>query len=205
VGFYENRVLPRLVNVVCNTPATRQSRAQVCTGLTGEVVEIGFGSGLNVPHYPPTVDRVRAVEPSALAVRLADERLGETSVPVEIVGLDGQRLDLPDETFDRALSTFTLCTIPDVGAALDEVRRVLKPGGYLHFVEHGLAPDEKVARRQRRFEPIQKRIAGGCHLTRPITDLIAEAGFVIEEVEAGYQPGTPKIFGYAYLGRARRA
>jgi ubiquinone/menaquinone biosynthesis C-methylase UbiE len=204
MGFYSDRVLPHITNVMMNTKATRRSRDQVCSGLQGEVVEIGFGTGLNVPHYPPAIARVDAVEPSQLSVKLAAKRLAEAQVPVEIVGLDGQRLDLPDEQFDRALSTWALCTIPDADAALAEVFRVLKPGGYFHFVEHGLSPDEEVARRQVRWEPLQKRLAGGCHLTRPIRELVEHAGFVIEHLETGYLPGVPKTHGYEYLGRARR-
>jgi ubiquinone/menaquinone biosynthesis C-methylase UbiE len=204
MGFYDDRILPHIINVTMNTKATRQSRDRVCVGLRGDVVEIGFGTGLNVPHYPLTVDRVEAVEPSALAVKLAGKRLADAPVPVEIVGLDGQHLDFPDEHFDRALSTWTLCTIPDVDAALAEVYRVLKPGGYFHFVEHGRSPDPKVATRQDKWEPLQKRLAGGCHLTRPIADLVERAGFLIEDLETGYLRGVPKTHGYEFLGRARR-
>src|SRR5262245_3198441 len=204
MGFYDDRVLPRITNVMLNNKAMRRSRDRVCVGLEGRVVEIGFGSGWNVPHYPASVERVEAVEPSALAVKLAGKRLAEATVPVEIIGLDGQRLGLPDESFDRALSTWTLCTIPDVEAALAEVYRVLKPGGTFHFVEHGRSPDPEVFRRQERWEPLQKRLAGGCHLTRPIRDLVEGAGFEIEDLDTSYLPGTPKTHGYEYLGRARR-
>jgi ubiquinone/menaquinone biosynthesis C-methylase UbiE len=204
MGFYEEWVLPRVINVFMANKAMRKERDRVCTGLRGQVLEIGFGSGLNVPHYPEGIERVEAVEPSEVAVRLAEKRLAASPVAVEVVGLDGQHLGAADESFDAALSTWTLCTIPDVEAALAEVRRVLKPGGTFHFVEHGAAPDPSVARWQRRIEPVQKRLFGGCHLTRPIRDLIADAGLEIDELEADYIPMTPKPWGYEYLGRARK-
>jgi ubiquinone/menaquinone biosynthesis C-methylase UbiE len=120
-------------------------------------------------------------------------------------GPDGQRLPFPDDSFDAALSTWTLCTVPDVAAALAELRRVLKPGGTFHFLEHGLAPDEPVRRWQRRLEPVQKRLFGGCRLTRPITDLITEAGFTVTDLDAFYQQGAPKCGGAVYLGAAKPA
>ncbi len=141
-------------------------RDRVCARLSGAVVEVGFGSGLNVPHYPAGVTAIAAIEPSDVAWRLAAERVASSAVPVRRAGFDGQALPFEDDTFDSALSTWTLCTIPDVGAALAELRRVLRPDGTLHFVEHGLAPDDSVLRWQRRLEPVQKRLAGGCHLTR---------------------------------------
>lgn len=155
----------------------RAVRARVCAGLAGEVVEVGFGTGLNARYYPPEVTKVFAVEPSQVCMRIAEPRIARSSVPVESAGLDGQRLDLPSEQFDAVLSTWTLCTIPDMGAALEELRRVLKPGGAFHFVEHGHAPDESVARWQTRLEPFNKRLAGGCHLTRQIPESIEHAGF----------------------------
>jgi len=142
------------------------------------------------------------VEPSDLAWRLAQPRIEHLSAPVRRAGLDGERLDLADGSVDAALSTYTLCTIPDVRAALLEVRRVLRPGGRLHFVEHGLAPDERVRRWQRRLEPMQKRIFGGCHLTRPIVDLLTTAGFVVTELDVFYEKGTPKVGGADSLGIA---
>lgn len=204
MGFYEQRVLPHLTNRVMSSKSIRIGRDRVCSELTGEVIEVGFGTGLNVPHYPAHVTRVLAVEPSQSSVRLARRRLDASPVRVDIVGLDGQRLDLPDEAFDHALSTWTLCTIPDVSAALGEIRRVLKPGGVLHFVEHGLAPDVRVVSQQRRLEPWNKRVAGGCHLTRDIPALLQAAGFEITAVDSAYASGSPKPWGYQYLGQARK-
>jgi ubiquinone/menaquinone biosynthesis C-methylase UbiE len=177
-------------------------RRRVCAGLEGDVVEIGFGSGLNVPFYPEAVERVAAVEPADVAWKLAEKRLKATSVPVERAGLDGQSLPFADDSYDSAVSTWTLCTIPDVAAALSEVRRVLKPGGTLHFVEHGLAPDERVQRWQHRLEPMQKRMFGGCHLTRPVVDLLRAAGFTITDLDEFYEEGAPKVMGADSLGVA---
>ena len=203
MGLYRDHVLPRIVNVACGMKASEPLRQRVTEGLHGEVVEIGFGSGLNVPFYPAAVDRVAAVEPADLGWRLAEKRVAASSVPVERAGLDGQKLPFDDDTFDCAVSTWTMCTIPDVEAALSEVRRVLRPGGTLHFVEHGLAPDEDVARWQRRLEPIQKRLAGGCHLTREISDLVTGAGFTLTEVDVFYEEGAPRFLAADTLGVAK--
>jgi ubiquinone/menaquinone biosynthesis C-methylase UbiE len=184
---------------------TEPLRRRVCDGLAGDVVEIGFGSGLNVPFYPRSIAQVAAVEPADLGWKLAGKRLGETSVPVLRSGLDGQSLPFADDSFDAALSTWTLCTIPDVAAALREVRRVLKPGGALHFLEHGLAPDAGVRHWQRRLEPVQKRIFGGCHLTRPVVELLTTAGFTITELDVFYEDGAPKFLGADSLGIAQAA
>ena len=205
MGVYGEHVLPRIVNAACGMKASDPLRQRVCEGLAGDVVEIGFGSGLNVPFYPGSVTEVAAVEPADLGWKLAGKRLAATSVPVRRAGLDGQALPFPDDSFDTALSTWTLCTIPDVAAALREVRRVLKPGGTFHFVEHGLAPDEPVQRWQHRLEPVQKRLFGGCHLTRPIVDLLTGAGFTITELDVFYEDNAPKLLAADSLGIARSA
>ena len=202
MGFYVERVLPRIVDVVCGMRSMVPHRQRVNAGLHGRVVELGFGSGLNVPHYPPAVTSVAAVEPADVGWELAAERVREATVSIERVGLDGQSLPLPDDSCDTALSTWTLCTIPDVTAALQEVRRVLRPGGTFHFVEHGLAPDDKVRRWQHRLDPVQQRVFGGCHLTRPIGDLLTDAGFAVAELDTFYDKGTPKTLGAFSLGVA---
>jgi len=203
MGFYGDRVLPRIVNAACGIKSGEPLRRRVCDGLHGRVVEIGFGSGHNVPFYPPAVVEVAAVEPADLAWKLASRRLADSAVPVHRSGLDGQCLPFDDDSRDTALSTWTMCTIPDIAAALEEIRRVLKPGGTLHFVEHGLAPDDNVQRWQHRLEPVQKRLFGGCHLTRQITDLLSDAGFELLERHEFYEEGAPKFLGADTLGVAR--
>ena len=202
MGIYSEKVLPHIVNKACGMKSNTVLRQRVCEGLHGQVVEIGFGSGHNVPYYPAAVTGVAAIEPADVGWKLAGKRLAAATVPVERTGLDGQSLPLPDDSCDTALSTWTLCTIPDVAAALQEVRRVLKPGGTLHFVEHGLAPDEKVQVWQHRLEPMQKRLFGGCHLARPIADLLTDAGFTIAEADAFYEKGAPKFLAAETLGVA---
>lgn len=202
MAIYGDHVLPRMINVLCGLKMNDPLRERVCEGLEGEVVEIGFGSGLNIPFYPASVSRVSAVEPADIGWKLAHKRLAATQVPIERSGLDGQSLPFPDSSFDTALSTWTMCTIPDIDAALTEVRRVLKPGGRLHFIEHGLAPDEPVQRWQHRMEPVQKRVFGGCHLTRPIVPLLTNAGFTISDVDEFYEDGAPKFLAADSLGVA---
>ena len=167
------------------------------------MVEIGFGSGRNVPYYPAAVARVRAVDPATVGRKLAAKRVAASRVPVEYVGLDGQELPLADGSVDHVLTTWTLCTIPDVDRALAEVRRVLRSGGALHFAEHGLSPDPKVARWQDRLTPIQRRIGGGCHLNRPIDRLVAGAGLVVARMD-NYSMRGPNAFGYMFEGVATK-
>jgi SAM-dependent methyltransferase len=202
MGVYDEHVLPRIIHVACGVKPLRPLRERVCTGLHGRVVEVGFGSGLNIPYYPAEVSSVAAIEPADTGWKLAEKRLSGAEVSIERTGLDGQSLPLADGSCDSALSTFTLCTIPDVETALGEIRRVLKPGGMLHFLEHGLAPDESVRRWQHRLEPMQKRLFGGCHLTRPVADLLTNAGFTIKEIDVFYEKSAPKPWAAASLGVA---
>lgn len=201
MGFYREHVLPRVVDRACGTRELQRWRGKITQGLAGTLVEIGFGSGLNVPTYPPEVTEVYAVEPALTARRLAEPRVAESHATVHHVGLRGEEIPLDDDSCDGALSTFTLCTIPGVEQALAEVRRVLRPGGRFHFLEHGLAPDESVQRWQHRIEPAQKLLADGCHLTRDPAALVTAAGFELERVESRYGRG-PKPWTWFTEGEA---
>jgi ubiquinone/menaquinone biosynthesis C-methylase UbiE len=201
MGFYEDQVLPRFIDVALGTKRLGHLRERVAAQLDGEVLEIGFGSGRNVPFYPSTVTRVRAVDPATVGRKLAEKRVAASSVPVEYVGLDGEDLPLDDGSVDHVLTTWTLCTIPDVSRALEEVSRVLRPGGSLHFLEHGRSPDAKVVKWQDRMTPLQRRLGGGCHLNRPIDRLITDSPLRISRLENYELPG-PKSLGYMYEGVA---
>jgi ubiquinone/menaquinone biosynthesis C-methylase UbiE len=202
MGWYGEHLLPRLLERGSSAESLVPKRARAAEGLAGRVVEIGFGTGLNVPHYPAAVRAVDAVEPNDLAWRMAGRRVVRSPVPVRRSGLDGQALPYADDTFDAALSTYTLCTVPDVTAALHELRRVLRPGARFHFLEHGLAPEASVQRWQHRLDPLQRRLVGGCHLTREVVVLLESAGFAVEVLEEFYEPGVPRPFGADVLGLA---
>jgi SAM-dependent methyltransferase len=205
MSWWNDQVVPRLVDLALGTGEVHSLRERVCRGLTGDVLEIGFGSGLNLEHLPSTVERVAAVEPSDVAWEIARRKhVATAAVPVVRAGLDGEALGLGDESVDTALSTFTLCTIPHVETALQQVHRVLRPGGAFHFLEHGLAPDRRVVRWQRRLAPVQYHLFGGCHLDRPISELVAGSGLEIDALETFYFRG-PKTIGSLYLGRAVKA
>lgn len=201
--FYRDRVLPLVTDVALSGHELGRIRARVVVGLGGEVLEVGFGSGRNVEHYPAGVRRVRAVEPASGGGRLAAKRIADSAVPVEYIGLDGEALPLADDAVDHVVTTWTLCTIPDVERALAEMTRVLRPGGTLHFAEHGRSPDPAVARWQDRLTPLQRKVFGGCHLNRPIGTLIAAAGLDLTRLENYYVRG-PKTFGYTFEGVATK-
>ena len=201
MGLYSDHLRPRLHTRALNERLTGETRGRVCAGLAGDVVEIGFGSGLNLPHLPPAVTGVWAIEPSATGLRLGEERRAAASVPVVIAGDDAQSLPLPDDRFDAALCTWVLCGIPDPDAALAEIARVLKPGGTLHFVEHGLAPDPGVVRWQRRANGLNRAI-NGCVLDNDVRAILASAPLTVTDRREYYDKGAPRIAGFMYEGRA---
>ncbi|WP_436699912.1 class I SAM-dependent methyltransferase [Nocardioides sp. BYT-33-1] len=202
--FWDDRVVPVLVEKTLSTGPVRKERQEVCAGLAGQVLEVGFGSGLNIAHYPAAVTGVAAVEPSDRGWELSARRRAAAPVPVARIGLDGQDVAAADHSFDHALVTFSLCTIPDPVRALREVRRLVRPGGTLAFLEHGLSPDARVARWQHRLDPLERRVAGGCHLTHDIPALLADAGFATATLATAYLPGPAPMrpWGYLYRGTA---
>ena len=198
MGWYDERILPRLINLACSGKPNSKQREKIVPLAEGDVLEIGFGSGLNLPYYDK--DKVRKVfglEPSVGMQKLAANRITAAPVEVELIDLPGEQIPLDDNSVDTVLMTYTLCTIPNVQRALEEVRRVLKPDGCLVFCEHGLAPDPSVQRWQDRLNPLWKRVGGGCNLNRPIPGLIEHAGFRIRGLETMYIPGwKPASFNY---------
>jgi ubiquinone/menaquinone biosynthesis C-methylase UbiE len=203
MGFYSDQVLPRFVDVVMSRGEMTEIRARVASNLEGSVLEVGFGSGLNVPHYPSSVTRVQAVDPATVGRKLAAKRVEKSPVPVEYVGLNGEELPLDSDSVDHVLVTWTLCTIPNVDTALSEIRRVLRPGGALHFIEHGRSPDAGVARWQDRLTPIQMRVAGGCHFNRQIDELVTDSGLTMTKIDNFYVRG-PKVPSYMFEGVATK-
>jgi len=204
MGFYTDRVFPLLLDWTMR--AVNDLRAPALAAATGDVLEVGFGTGLNLPYYPSAVRRLVALDPLRALERRVARRVAAARFPVERVALAAdQRLPFEDASFDSVVTTFTLCSIPDPAVALAEMRRVLRPGGVYLFLEHGRSDDPKVARRQERWEPIQRRIAGGCHLSRPIDRLVRAAGFDVERLERFVQPHAPRILAEMYRGAGRRA
>lgn len=203
MGLWRDHLLPRLVDKGLDNDEIGARRARCLAGLRGEVLELGFGSGLNLAHLPAEVSRLHAVDPAVLGRKLAAERLAASAVPVDFIGLEAERLPLPDESMDGALSTFTLCTVADLPAALAELRRVLRPGAALHFLEHGLDEDAAIRRWQHRLEPIHKRVFGGCLVTRDIAAELERAGFALEGVERFRLPEGPRYTSAMWLGLAR--
>lgn len=206
MGFYENRILPGLIDCACSSPPLMAMREKIVPQAQGEVLEVGIGSGINLSLYrAEQVQKVWGLEPSEGMRRKAQANVAAADVELEWLGLPGEQIPLPDASVDTVLLTFTLCTIPDWQAALAQMRRVLKPEGVLLFCEHGLSPEEAVARWQHRLNPLWKRLAGGCHLNRPIADYLCAAGFQLDELHTEYAKKTPKFAGFISHGRASLA
>jgi SAM-dependent methyltransferase len=203
VGLYAQHVFPRLMEWTLGAEVPARERARVLRDVRGDVLEIGFGTGLNLPHYPPAVTRLTIIDDADVLRARVDARIAAVPFPVERAQLTAERLPFATGRFDFVVSTWTLCTIPDVVAALRESRRVLRPDGRLIFLEHGRSDDPRVARWQDRLNPIQNVIACGCHLNRAIDTLVRAAGLEITELERYVLPGMPRAFAEMYRGSAR--
>ncbi len=203
MGFYDKYILPKLINAAMKAPDMTRLRKRLVPLAEGNVLEIGVGSGLNLPFYDRSVN-VIAVDPSEELQVYARDVASDVGINVEFVAESGETLPLDDNSFDSCVMTWTLCTIPNPTAALAEIRRVVKPGGKIIFAEHGKSPDEGVARWQDRLNPIWGVIGGGCNLNRPMEDLYQGAGFKFDDLEKGYIDG-PKFAAYNYRGVARIA
>ncbi|MBV9587116.1 MAG: class I SAM-dependent methyltransferase, partial [Alphaproteobacteria bacterium] len=197
MGFYDKIILPRLIELAMRNRRLAGFRQSTIEAARGRVLEIGIGSGLNLPLYGAAADWVCGIDPSPALLRRAGERMADARVPVSLVLASAEQLPFAEASFDTVVMTWTLCSIPDPGAALDQMRRVLKPGGRLLFVEHGLSPEPRIMRWQRRLTPYWKRIGGGCHLDRKMDELIRAAGFRLDALEADYMKGAkPWTFMY---------
>jgi ubiquinone/menaquinone biosynthesis C-methylase UbiE len=204
MGFYQKFILPRLIDLTMRNKEVAARRAELIPKASGEVLEIGIGSGLNLPFYTGKVSRLSGVDPSPELLGLTRNKLGASPFPAELFCQSAEELPFKDSSFDTAVMTWTLCSIPNPLRALAEVKRVLKPDGQLLFVEHGLSPHAKVQVWQRRLTPIWKRIGGGCHLDRKIDTLVLPAGFCMLQLQTFYLPG-PRMLTFTYQGIARPA
>lgn len=200
MGFYQDHIVPHLINLSMRNRRLAPYRERTISLAEGRVLEVGIGSGVNFPYYSDRADEVIGIDPLWKLLKMASHNVG--GVSWKLIEGSAESIPLDDASVDTVVTTWTLCSIPDVATALREMRRVLKPGGRFLFVEHGLASDESVRRWQRRLTPVWKRIAGGCHLDRPVSTLIESAGFEISRMDTGYMPG-PKPMAFMYEGFAR--
>ncbi len=204
MSFYENYILPHVINCACGTKPITYQRRKVVPQASGQILEIGIGTGLNLKHYDPEkVEKVIGLDPSEASWEIARKNNPDINFPLEFVGLPGEEIPLQDDSIDTVLITFTLCTIPDPVKALEGMRRVLKPGGKLIFAEHGRAPDENVRKWQNRINPLWKFLCGGCNLNRDIPDLLQQGGFSVTQMDTMYLPSTPRFAGFNYWGEAQ--
>ncbi len=201
MGFYSNLVIPYCIDFAMSGSTLESYRQNLLENVSGEILEIGFGTGLNLPHYPENVDKITTIDPNPGMKRLARSRIARSQITVDYKVLNGESLPMPDASFDSVVCTWTLCSIPLVNQAISEVHRLLKPGGYFFFIEHGLSPDVQIQVWQNRLTPVQKILADGCHLNRKISDLIAQQ-FNNVNIEQFYAPKLPKVIGYMYQGTA---
>ncbi|MBL6958624.1 MAG: class I SAM-dependent methyltransferase [Rhodospirillales bacterium] len=201
MGFYEKHILPRGIDWVMRFPAAATERHQLVPQARGTVLEVGIGSGLNLPFYDSSVSRLYGLDPSPELRRMAEKRAIHAPFPVDFLGTVAEEIPLASDSTDTVLTTWTLCSVDEPDRALAEMRRVLRPDGRLIFIEHGRSPEASVSRWQHRLDPIWTRFAGGCRLTRPMDELIRQAGFRLARQETGYIPG-PRLLSYHYRGIA---
>ena len=203
MSFYEEKIVPHIINCACGTKPILKQREKVVPLASGTILEIGIGTGINLDYYDANkVDKVIGLDPSEASWKLASERAANLPFKVEFIGLPGEQIPLDDDSIDTVLVTYSLCTIPDPVTALEGMRRVLKPNGKLIFCEHGLAPDAKVHKWQDRINPSWKVLFGGCNVNRDIPQLLQQGGFTIDSMDSMYLPSTPKFAGFNYWGIA---
>lgn len=202
MGFYATQIFPRLMDWVMARPAFSQLRAALLRSASGEVLEIGFGTGLNLRHYPPTITRLSIVDPAILLPVKVSGRIAAVPYPIRTNHVTAETLPFPDGQFETVVSTWTLCTIPNPVLALQEVRRVLKPDGRLLFLEHGRSDDQKIAVWQDRLNPVQNVIGCGCNLNRQIDRMISQSGLTITHLDRFSMQGVPRLAGEMYQGAA---
>ncbi|MDA7696975.1 class I SAM-dependent methyltransferase [Gammaproteobacteria bacterium] len=205
MGLYDKYILPKFLNCACGSKPINYQRQKVVPLAKGKVLDIGIGSGLNIPFYnSDKIDKVIGIDPSHELIDLAKELANDSKASIELVIGNAESIPYPDNFFDTVLVTYTMCTIPNVAIANKEMWRVLKDDGRLIFCEHGLAPDKKISKWQNRIDPFWGKIAGGCHLNRDIQKLITDAGFSFESLDKMYIPSTPKFAGYNYWGIGKK-